>query len=256
MIFLLSLFFIFPKIGNAESLSSAQLFEQGIKSYQAKDYSKAAEFFTQSLDKDPNIAMVLTNLAFSEFQLGKKPLAIGLLRKALSIDPDLDAAKAGLKFVLSQMQIREVPHKIETYESFRSNLLLPVSLSAYIILSALCLFASGWILISYGGRRKKALEDEKSPPSFPIIGTLLGLVFVVVTGLLALKIYDSTIIRGTIVEDQISLQTAPGDNQVTILDLYGGMEVVVVGLKGEWAQITYPGSLTGWVKKSSLMMTR
>lgn len=255
-IFLFTVFFILPTSGKTESLSSTQLFEQGTKSYLAKDYAKASEFLTQALDKDPNNPVILTNLAFTQFQLGKKPLAVGLLRKALSVDPELGTAKAGLKFVLSQMQIKEVPRKIETYESLRSYLLQPVPLSAYIILSALCLFAAGWILISYGGRRKKALDEEKSPPSFPFIGTFLGLTFIVMTGLMSLKMYDSATVRGTIIIDQVSLQTAPGDNQVTILDLYGGMEVIVVETQGDWAQITYPGSLTGWIKKSSLMMTR
>ncbi len=55
------------------------------------------------------------NLALAEFQLGKKSLAAGLLRKALSTDPDLAITQAALKFVLSQQQIKEVPHQIETY---------------------------------------------------------------------------------------------------------------------------------------------
>lgn len=257
--FFFSVIFNLPTSGKAESSSSttsSELFTQGTKSYVAKDYAKASEIFTQALDKDPRNAVILTNLALSQFQIGKKAMAVGLLRKALSTDPELVTAKTGLRFVLSQMQVKEVPHKIETYESIRTSILQPVPLSAYMILSAICLFASGWILISYGGRRKKALDEEKSPPPFPFIGTIIGIVFILTTGLLTLKLYDSTIVRGTIIEDQVSLQTAPGDNQVTILDLYGGMEVVVREIQGDWTQVTYPGSLTGWIKKSSLLMTR
>ncbi|WP_374076763.1 tetratricopeptide repeat protein [Bdellovibrio bacteriovorus] len=253
-VFFLSL--VLPTLVVAQTGSSAELFKQGTQLYLAKDYTKAQEVFTQALDKDPYNATTLTNLALAEFQLGKKPLAIGLLRKALASDPELPTAQAGLKFILSQMQVKEVPHQIETYESLRSKLLQPVPLSAYLILSALSLFAAGWILISYGGRRRKALEEEKSLPAFPLIGSLLSLAFVIFTGLLALKVYDSTILRGTIIEEKVSLQTAPGDNQVAILELFGGMEVIARETQGDWVQVTYPGSLTGWIKKSSVLMTR
>ncbi|MEK2643785.1 hypothetical protein [Bdellovibrio sp. BCCA] len=254
-VFFLSL--VLPTLVVAQTgSSSAELFKQGTQLYLAKDYTKAREAFAQALDKDPYNATTLTNLALAEFQLGKKPLSIGLLRKALASDPELSTAKAGLKFALSQMQVKEVPHQIETYESLRANLLQPVPLSAYLILSALSLFAAGWILLSYGGRRRKAMEEEKSMPGFPIIGTLLSLAFVIFTSLLALKVYDSTVLRGTIIDEKVSLQTAPGDNQVAILDLYGGMEVIAHETQGDWVQVTYPGSLTGWIKKSALLMTR
>ena len=97
---------------------------------------------------------------------------------------------------------------------------------------------------------------EKSPPPIPVIGGFLGLVLVIFTGLASLKFYDSTILRGTIIQERVSLQTAPGENQVVILDLYGGMEVIARQVQGDWIQVTYPGSLTGWIKKSSLLMTR
>ncbi|KYG60718.1 hypothetical protein AZI85_12045 [Bdellovibrio bacteriovorus] len=253
-VFFLSL--ILPALCMAQTATSAELFKQGTQLYLAKDYAKARESFTQALDQDPHNAVVLTNLALAEFQLGKKPLAVGLLRKALTSDPELSTAEAGLKFVLSQLGVREVPRQIETYESVRTKLIQPVPLYAYLILSALTFFAAGWTLISYGGRRRKAMQEETSAPGFPMVSALLTLSFVIFTGLLALKVYDSTILRGTIIEEKVSLQTAPGDNQVAILELFGGMEVVAHQTQGEWVQITYPGSLTGWVKKASVLMTR
>lgn len=249
-------FLVLPVLVKAQNASPTDLFKQGVQFYVAKDYLKAKEVFSASLDKDPYNATVLTNLALSEFQLGNKAHAIGLLRKALASEPDLATAKSGLKFVMSQFPVKDVPRQIETYESLRENLLQPVPLPAYLILSALCFFASGWILISYVGRRKRALEEEKSPPRLPLIGSLLALGFVIFTGLLALKIYDSTIQRGTIIEEKVALQTAPGDNQVAILEIYGGMEVIAHESQGDWIQVTYPGSLTGWIKKSSVLMTR
>lgn len=256
---MLSVFFLFlilPSLGAAQSESSADFFKQGTQLYVAKDYTKAQESFTKALAQDPHNATILTNLALTEFQLDHKPLSVGLLRKALQTEPELPTAVAGLKFVLSQMQIREVPRQIETYETLRLNLLQPVPLTAYLVLSTLLFFAAGWLLLSYTGRRRRALLEEKALPGFPTIAALLTVGFVIFTGLLTLKIYDSSILRGTIIEEKIALQTAPGENQVAILDLFGGMEVIAHTIQGDWVQVTYPGSLTGWIKKSSLLLTR
>ncbi|MEN0058445.1 MAG: tetratricopeptide repeat protein [Bdellovibrio sp.] len=240
----------------AQVPSSAELFKKGTEAYLTKNYQQAQEQLTQALGQDPDNSLILTNLALSYFQLGKKPLAIAYFRKALTIDPELLEASAGLKFALSQTQIREVPRQIESYESFRNLFLQPVPLYVYLILSALTLFCSGWLLISYVGRRKRLLSEEKAPPPFPVIASLLSALFVVFTGLAFIKFYDAQSLRGTIIQESVAVQTAPGDNQVTILELYGGMEVLVRKVEGEWVQVTYPGSLTGWIKTSALLMTR
>lgn len=256
-IIIVSLLFLLPSVALTQTAeSSVDFFQQGTQSYSAKDYKKSQDLFKKALQLDPFNATVLTNLALTEFQLGNKPLAIGLLRKALASDPDLQTAQAGLKYVSEQTQIRQVPHKIESYENLRSLLLQPVPLSAYLTLSALLFLTAGWALINFFGKRRRALQAEQALPGFPVIATLLSIGFVIFTGLLGLKIYDGTVTRATIIEEKVAVQTAPGDNQVAILELFGGMEVIIHDVKEDWVQVTYPGSLTGWIKKSSLLMTR
>jgi tetratricopeptide (TPR) repeat protein len=246
---------ILPTLGWTQNDSFPELFKQGTQHYVAKEYDKARDAFAKALEKDPHNATTLTNLALAQYQLGKKPLAVGLLRKALNSDPELPAAKAGLKFALSQMEIKEIPHQIETYESVRANLLSPIPLFAYLILTAVLMFAGGWIMISYFGNRRRAFAEEKASPGFPVIGTLLTIGFLVSLGLLGLKIFDQTIVRATIIDDKVSMQAAAGDNQAALLDLYGGMEVIVQNENKDWVQVTYPGSITGWIKATSILKT-
>lgn len=236
--------------------SSTEFFIQGTQAYLSKDYKKAQELFQKSLDQDPHNATVLTNLALTEFQLGQKPMAIGLLRKALNLDPEVSTAQASLSFILSEHPIKEMPRTLNSYETLRAQLLQPIPLPAYLILSALAFLCAGWTLISYVGRRKKALEEEKALPAFPLVPSILAAMFVLFSALVLLKLYDSTILRGTIVTETVSLQTAPGENQVAIMDLPGGVEVQIRADQGDWVQVTYPGSATGWIKKSSVLMTR
>lgn len=235
--------------------SFAEFFKQGTQLYSAKEYDKARDAFAKALEKDPHNSMALTNLALAQFQLGKKPLAIGLLRKALAFDPDLSTARAGLKFALTQMDIKEIPHQLEAYESLRAKLLAPVPSLAYLLLTALLFFTAGWTLLNYFGRRRLAQQEEKSSPSVPMIGLIFSLGFLISLSLLSLKIYDDSISRATVIEDKVSLQTAPGENQATILDLYGGMEIIVKTVDKDWVQVTYPGSVTGWIKSSSVLIT-
>lgn len=241
---------------SAFAQSSTEFFTQGTQAYLSKDYKKAQELFQKSLDLDPHNATILTNLALTEFQLGQKPMAIGLLRKALDLDPDVSTAQASLGFILSEHPIKEIPRNLNSYESFRAQLLQPIPLPAYLVLSALAFLCAGWTLISYIGRRKKALEEEKALPPFPVVPSILAVLCLMFSGLVLLKLYDSTILRGTIVTETVSLQTAPGENQVAIMDLPGGVEVQIRADQADWVQVTYPGSATGWIKKSSVLMTR
>ncbi len=246
---------ILPSLLWAQNNSFAEFFKQGTQFYTTKEYEKARDAFAKAVEADPHNATALTNLALAQFQLGKKPLAIGLLRKALASDPELSTARAGLKFALSQMEVKDIPHEIETYESIRSKLIAPVPLLAYLILTALLLFAAGWALLSYLGRRRVALHEERTPPPAPVIGIIFSLGFLISLSLLGLKFFDANVLRATVIEDKVSLQTAPGENQASILDLHGGMEVIVKTTDKDWVQVTYPGSLTGWIKSSSIIVT-
>lgn len=230
-------------------------FKQGIQFYQSKDFEKARDAFAKASELEPHNAYALTNLALAQFQLGKKGLAIGLFRRSLELDPEMPVAKAGLKFALSQLETKDIPHQIENYETLREQFLQPVTLPAYLLLTALFLFAAGWTFFNFWGKRRLALQEERTLPGFPVISLLLFLCLILSGSLLILKLYDRSLTRGTIVEDKVAVQAAPGENQVALFDLYGGFEVVVRHVDQEWIQVTYPGASTGWIKKSALMIT-
>lgn len=240
---------------DAPKLSFEEYFSSGTKSYQEKKFDAAVVNFEKALDLHPESATVLTDLGLSYFQLQKKGLSIAMFRRALFIDPSQTVAEAALKFVLSQLEVKEIPHQIETYERLRSTVLNSASLNGFHLLTALLLFACGFIWLRYLGRRRKAFEAELAPPGTPIIGLMLGIGLALSFSFTILKIYDLTIPRATIIADKVSAQTAPGDGQSGLFDLYAGFEVIVRNVANDWIQVSYPGGLTGWVKKDSLMST-
>jgi hypothetical protein len=194
-------------------------------------------------------------LGLSYFQIKKKGLSIAMFRRALFVEPSQGVAEAGLNFVLSQLEVKEIPHQIETYERLRSTVLNSVSLNGFHVLTLLLLFSSGYIWLQFLGRRRKSFELEEAPPSTPVIGLLLAVGFTFSVIFTALKVYDLNIPRATIITDKVSAQTAPGDGQSGLFDLYEGFEVIVRNAANDWIQVSYPGGLTGWVKKDSLMST-
>ncbi len=253
--FLFLTIFFFTSLGFSQSPSFDELHQAGVKAYQEKAYEKARDSFTQALDKDPHNASTLANLALVQFKLNHKGEAVALFRRALEIDPTLPTAQNGLKYVLSQLEIKEIPHRIETYETLRTQFIQPFTLATYLALTALLIFCAGWNLLAYLGRKRKALEEEKSFPAFPTIGVFLAVLAACSIFLTSLKIYDGTVPRGTILTETLSVQAAPGENQVSLFDLHAGFEVTVQNSDKEWIQVTYPGASTGWIPKKSIMIT-
>jgi tetratricopeptide (TPR) repeat protein len=232
-----------------------EAFSRGTKSYQEKNFTDAIAQFQQALDLHPDSATVLTNLGLSYFQTQQKGLAIAMLRRALFLDPSQVVAEDALKFALAQLEVKEIPHQLESYEKLRSGVLNSASLAGFNVLTALLLFSSGFIWLRFLGRRRKAFELEEAPPAVPVIGILLALGLVLSFSLSLLKLYDLSIPRATVIADKVSAQTAPGEGQSGLFDIYAGFEVIVRNAANDWVQINYPGGLTGWVKKDSLMAT-
>lgn len=230
-------------------------FHAGVSSYQAHKYDEARLAFGQALEKDPNNVQALTNLALTRFQLGQKGWAVALLRKAHNLEPDFSTPQSALQFILPQLDVKEIPHEIQLWETTRTSFLVPFSLSGFLGITALTLCAAGWLFLTYIGRRREALREEKPLPAFPLIPTLIALVFIMSLGLTLLKIWDQEIPRATVVADKVSVYSAPDEKSVALFDLYAGLEVVVSSVNQDWVQVTYPGALTGWVPKKDVFQT-
>lgn len=231
-------------------------FQNGVQAYQKADFAAAAESFAKALAMEPRNTAVLTNLGLVHFKLGHKGLSIAYLRQALSIDPSLSTAALALPFVMSQIQIKEIPHRLELYEEIRENFLEPVGLLLYASLAALTLLISGWLIISYFGEKRRAFENELNSPSIPGLGILCLCICIVFSGLSLLKVWDNSQARGTVVEAKISAQAAPGEGQAVLFELYEGLELLVLRRHEGWVQVTYPGGMTGWIPEKAIMLSR
>lgn len=239
-------------------------FQQGLKEYKSKAFDKAELSFQSAFDKARsgqvdasadgavNQDVILTNLALAQYQQQKIGLALSSLRKALNSNPNNETAKTSLEWIWAKVPVKEIPHQIDGYEVFRSNLLTPVSVFFTRLFFAVCLFAFCWQILNFLGARKRA-KAEQMPEPIPEFRHLFMLLATLLSALLFFgKIYDSHLVRGTIIEAKVQANIAPGDDQVALFELYEGFEVLVETTKGDQVQVHYPGGATGWINKKSI----
>lgn len=239
----------------AKPLNFQESFQAGVQFYQNKKFPEAKEAFQKALELEQNNLQAMTNLALSNFQIGEKGWALALLRKAQNIDPDFSTPNSALKFILPQLEVKEIPHEITTWETIRSRFIQPFSQASFVVLTAIFLFAAGWTLIQYFSAKQKAEAEEKPYPAFPFMGLIYSLGFLFLFFLMLGKFYDLSLTRGTVVANKVSVLTLPDEKAPMLFDLYAGLEVLVLKNEAGWSQVQYPGGMTGWVKENSIFIT-
>lgn len=240
---------------NAEPSKAQALFQEGIRLFQEKNYPEASAHFAQAAELSPNNGMILYNWAVSLLQEGRAPAAAGALRKALSTHPDFSAAKRALEY--TEKYLKPTPHMGEAslWEIYRSRWLSTLSIHHLLALTLLFLIPGGYLMLKYWGRRKRAFDNETPLPSFPSVGVGISALFVVSLVVTLTKAYSFLETRATVITETAQLRSGPSLDDTALLALSGGTEVIIHRSAGEWAQVSYPGGLSGWVEKSSLFHT-
>lgn len=249
------LFICSKEVGAQSNQDFGTFFKQGVTAYQSKNFAEAQKAFKSALELQPDNVEVISNLGLVEYQLNNKGMSIAYFRRAQELDPGYDVATQGLKYVWSQLKVKEIPHQNLFSESLRESVLSFLSLKSLIAMTLLLMLASGWLIVKYFGHRKRQLKAEEAPPDFPYIGSGLSILFFVFVIITALKFYDDLQIRGTIIKEKIAVQSAPGENQSVLFEIYEGLEVIVKQNTQDYVLITYPGGMSGWIKKEDIFIT-
>ncbi len=234
-------------------MSFNEVFQNGVSSFKAQEFEKASTFFTQALDLQPENTTVLVNLALAQYQAGQKTAAFAYYKKALHLDPSFSTAQQGLDFVKSQIQIREIPHRIETYEKLRSYFLEPFSVTLPLILSTVLFAAWGLKTLKHFGNRKRAYLAGEDPSAYGIFNFILSFCLLLSFLWVIFFKFDSSLKRGIIKPEAVSVRTAPLLTAPEILQIFGGLEVRILRRQEGWLQIEYPGSVAGWVEPGSVV---
>ena len=237
-----------PQTANAE-----ELFAQGTQLYQNQRYVEASDKFKDLASRHSSHAAIFFNWGLSEYQAGRRGLGVALWRRALTLRPGYRPPREALTVATRQMQLREFDDS-QLLERVRHTILVRFSLDQLLGATCVLLAASGWLLLTYVGRRRRALNTEQPLPPFPWIGGALTFLFLILASVSLLKGYEQTVPRATAVT-VTAVRSAPSDASSILFELREGADVILRQAKKGWTQIRYPGGMSGWVPNEALFQT-
>jgi tetratricopeptide (TPR) repeat protein len=237
----------------ADESAHENLFQKGLAAYQNKLYSEAQQHFQELLADGVISAELLHNLALTDYQLGQKPMALALWRKALNIDPGFRPAHSARNFVEEELQ-----HRGWERDRFTQGLrrtLETASLYELLWLVALVLGLNGYFWLVYWGKRREALEEEQPLPKFPTAALMLTVILLAIGLLTVLKAQYSFQKRATITGNIVNARSLPSPDGVSLFELRGGAEVMIRRQNEDWYQVQNTEGATGWVANQDLFIT-
>ena len=232
-----------------------EAFNAGVIAYQNKDYPQAKTAFSSALEFQPQNLAAMTNLGMTHLYLKNTGWSVALLRKAVSTKPDFQTAQSALAFVLPQAGIHELPHVISSWETWRAQVLVQAPLEIFLILLAILTAGVGWFWMSWWGVRRAAIQASQPVPAPGFVKILLLAFWGFILIAAVTKAIDLSTPRATIVAEKINALSLPEAKAPQLFELSAGMEVLLNSSHDDWFQVTYPGGMTGWVPKISLMQT-
>lgn len=237
-----------------QTKAARDLHDDGVAAIRKNEFQVARQTLQKSLALEPNRPAALYNLGLVEFRSGNEGLGIGLWRKALIISPGFVPARDALAWGLEKLP-RAFNRNAGFYESFRAAIIARVGMMDVLILVLLVSFFTGFLFLRYFGARRRALLDESPLPPFPVVAVVFSVLLATVLLISAIKAYDLTVVRATVLADRTPARTNPDSQAASLFDLFEGTEVVVRQSKGDWWQVSVPGGLTGWVPQDALFFS-
>ncbi len=227
------------------SQTSDTSFLDGVAAYKTKDYKKAQELFAALAQENPNNPALLYNLGLAEYHLGRLGMALGLWRKARTLDHSRVPVEQAITFTEEQL----FPDKNEkNFLVLIFDTLLNLPPWAWWILSLVSFTAAGWWTLEYG------VKKRLTPNLWPTWLYFVYPVFLFATFFAALTYLQHRQVSATIVQSDIETRVGPSDTSPTLSLLKEGQLVSVEKSIGQWVQIRSQNGSPGWVPQQAIII--
>ena len=224
--------------------SSSHPFLEGLQAYKEQNFQKAQEHFTKLVEEYPKNPVILYNLGLAEYQLGRFGMALGLWRKARSIDKGLKPVQKAIAF--TEEQLFPAP----THSSFLTPILKGLRafpLWAWLSLCLTSFFGAFFFLIDYG------LKRRLPPNLWPSWIFLLFPVWLFSTVLSLSLFMEKQQPMGTVTLKKLPTHANPTETSPTLSELEEGQKVFIKKTHGEWLQVQSPSGPPGWVPQGAII---
>jgi len=246
---ILGLSFLFVLSSSSFAAGNAyvqRLFESANKAYEAGQYDEAISGYERIVGQgieNPDVYYNLANACFRQNSLGR---AILYYEKAKQLAPGDEDISANLAFARSRLtdKIPEPAVGFFSQALQKAHEALPLNLNVWIVsllYFGVCAVVIAAIFLGHAGR---------------VVSIYLGIVFsaaLLIFGLsLAVKIHDREKTQYAIVlSPSVEALNEPEGRQ-TLFSVHEGMKFQVRKTLDEWALVSLPNGMAGWVRASDL----
>lgn len=233
-----------------------KIFDTYQKSYQTNDFVSAKNTIEEALQSHTHNSYLIYNLGLTEYKLGRVGAAIGLWRRALSVNPQLKQASEAIDYAISQMQTKPLSQNTDsTWAWLQSIVVKALSFNYLFPLFLLLATLSGMGFIKYFAQKKTAFEnDETTPQVSNRVWTLFSLM--VIVGLLSAILFaDHASTKATAILQPTSVKTGPDPEFGTLFEIPEGTEVMIRDKQEGWYKIEDPTGRLGWVSAEGILIT-
>jgi tetratricopeptide (TPR) repeat protein len=243
MSLLLIFFSLFLHTGWAQSEDNG--FLSGIQAYKEQNFQQAQELLAPLVQQYPKNPVLLYNLGLAEYQLGRFGVALGLWRKARTLDQSFEPAAQAIAFTEEQLFPEE---QSEAFIVTIYNQLHSFPLWLWALLSLLSFSMAGYWSLEYG------VKKQLSPSLWPN-WVFFTYPLLVVSSFFALAIYiDTQTPMATVVTKDQSTYASPSETAPTLSQLSEGQIVKVERQHQAWIQVRTQTGAPGWVPEDSIII--
>jgi tetratricopeptide (TPR) repeat protein len=217
--------------------------------YETDRYQEAAQVYEQLLSQGVVNSSLFYNLGNAYLAQGDYGRAILNYQRAARLDPRDADIRANLAIARARSASEyslESANPIQSFARFSSSWL---TLNELGLATLVVWFSLGFLVFAY-----RQLQAGKSRTMLQY-GIILAALFFVTTGLsLGSRLYvEQTTPEAVIVDEVVTLNSDPGDEFATELQLVSGTEVKLLGTQGSWAHLSgYNEAVEGWIPLRSI----
>ncbi len=238
----------------AHIVSAEQGYQTGVLLHQKHNYEGAQQAFIKSLSFEPLNKQILYNLGLSAFKGNSLGLAIGSWRRAVFVDPGFTDAQEGLRLAYKKLPGSKPRDSSLISTKIKAQVLDRFSLDTFGAIFLFFILLSGHASLKYFGKRHFAFKNDLELPAWPSRAVLFSAFAIVLATLVTLKYIHLKTPRATLLIKSQSVHTGPNENTSVLFELAEGQELLLEKTQKDWAFISYPGGLSGWVPKTRLFV--
>ena len=217
--------------------------------YTAGNYAEAAQIYEQLLSRGVIDSSLYYNLGNTYLVQGDLGRAILNYQRAARLDPRDPDIKANLAIAREQSgndYSREPVSPIQSLSEFTTSWL---TLNETAVSALVFWFILGFMLLAY-----RQFQPGKIRALLRYGMILAALLFVFAGISFGTRLYvEQTIPEAVIVADVVTINSDPGEEFATELQLFSGTEVKLLDTQGSWAHLAGPNDvINGWIPLNTI----